>query len=294
LSNAEYPALVYDEVFAGPPGCGTRAPRTGGGIVRILANDLHVNCQFSGPERAPLVVLSHSLASSGIMWEQQMSALVGGYRVLRYDTRGHGGSDAPAGPYTLDELGDDAVAMLDALEIERMHWVGLSMGGIIGQNLAIRYPERLSSLVLCDTTSRTPEEAKSMWDERIAVAEKHGMEPLCGATMERWFTPSFQEADGPELQVIREQFLHTPTSGYVGCCQAIRELDYTERLSGIALAVHLIVGADDPSTPPEAARTIQERISGASLTIIDNGSHLCNVEQPAAFNRALLGFLERV
>ncbi len=262
--------------------------------MRILANDLHVNCQFSGPEQAPLVVLSHSLASSGVMWEQQMPAFANEYRVLRYDARGHGGSDAPAGPYTLDDLGDDVVAMLDALAIERVHWVGLSMGGMIGQNLAIRYPERLSSLVLCDTSSRIPEEAKPMWADRIAVAEKHGMEPLCGETMERWFTPPFLDADGPELQAIREQFLHTPTSGYVGCCQAIRELNYTERLCEITLPVQLIVGADDPSTPPVASRAIQERIPGASLAVIDNGSHLCNVEQPAEFNRTLLGFLERV
>lgn len=268
------------------------APRTGGGIVRVLANDLHVNCQLSGAERAPLLVLSHSLASSGIMWEQQMPALVAGYRVLRYDTRGHGGSDAPAGPYTIDELGDDVVAMFDALDIERVHWVGLSMGGMIGQNLALRYPDRLLSLALCDTTSRIPEEARATWDDRIAVAEKSGMEPLCGETMERWFTPPFLEEDGAELKSIREQFLGTPTSGYVGCCQAIRELDYTEELAGIMLPVQLIVGADDPTTPPEASRTIQKMVSGASLTLIDNGSHLCNVEQPAAFNRALLGFLD--
>lgn len=260
--------------------------------MRVLAHDLHVNCQLFGPEGAPLLVLSHSLASSGIMWEQQMPALVAGYRVLRYDTRGHGGSDAPAGPYTLDELGDDAVALLDALDIERVHWVGLSMGGMIGQNLALRYPERLSSLVLCDTTSKIPEQARAMWDERIAVAEKSGMQPLCGETMERWFTPSFLEKDGLDLRSIREQFLGTPTSGYVGCCQAIRELDYTERLSAISLPAHVIVGAEDPSTPPDASRTIQGQIAGATLTVIDNGSHLCNVEQPAAFNRALLGFLD--
>jgi len=262
--------------------------------VRILANDLHVNCQISGPEQAPLVVLSHSLASSGIMWEQQVPALVDGHRVLRYDTRGHGGSDAPAGPYTLDMLGDDAIAMLDTLDIERVHWVGLSMGGMVGQNVAIRYPQRLASLVLCDTTSRIPEQARPMWDDRIAVAEKSGMEPLCGDTMERWFTPPFLEAGSPELQAIREQFLYTPASGYVSCCQAIRELDYTERLSAITLPVQLIVGAEDPSTPPEASRVIEQKIAGASLTVIDNGSHLCNVEQPAAFNHALLGFLESV
>lgn len=262
--------------------------------MRIYANNLHVNCQFSGPEQAPLVVLSHSLASSGIMWEQQVPALVEGYRVLRYDTRGHGGSDAPSGPYTLDALGDDVIAMLDALDIDRVHWVGLSMGGMIGQNLAIRHPQRLLSLVLCDTTSKIPEQARPVWDDRTTVAEKSGMQPLCADTMGRWFTPAFLEADGPELHAIREQFLHTPTSGYVGCCQAIRELDYTDRLSEIALPVQLIVGADDPTTPPEASRVIQQKIAGASLAVIDNGSHLCNVEQPVAFNRALLGFLDRV
>jgi 3-oxoadipate enol-lactonase len=191
-------------------------------------------------------------------------------------------------------LGDDVIAMLDALHIERLHWVGLSMGGMIGQNLALRYPQRLLSLVLCDTTSKIPEQAQATWDDRIAVVEKSGMHPLCDETMERWFTPSFLEADGPELRVISKQFLDTPTSGYVGCCQAIRALDYTERLSEIALPVKLIVGAEDPATPPEASRVIEQKIAGASLTVIDNGSHLCNVEQPAAFNRALSEFLESV
>jgi len=262
--------------------------------VRVLANNLHVNCQLSGPEGAPLVVLSHALGSSGIMWQQQMPALVERYCVLRYDSRGHGGTDAPAGPYTLDALGDDVVAMLDALDIERVHWVGLSMGGMVGQNMALRHPQRLVSLALCDTTSRVPEEARATWDARIAVAEKNGMEPLCEETMERWFTPSFLAEGGPELEVIREQFVQTPTSGYVGCCQAIRALDYTDRLSVIDLPTQVIVGAEDPSAPLQASRVIQERIPGASLTVIDDGSHLCNVEQPAAFNRALLGFLDRL
>ena len=286
--------LVYDAISSDPRANRAGAPRTGGRVVRVLANDLHVNCQYSGPEGAPLVVLSHALASSGIMWQQQMPALVEGYRVLRYDTRGHGGTDAPAGPYALDVLGDDVLALLDALDIERVHWVGLSMGGMVGQNVALRHPERLSSLVLCDTTSRIPEQAQPMWEERIALAERSGMQPLCAENMERWFTQSFLAEDGPELMSIRDQFLETPTSGYVGCCQAIRELDYTERLSDITLPVQVIVGAEDPSAPPEASRAIQERISGASLTVIDNGSHLCNVEQPASFNRALLGFLDRL
>ena len=290
-ARAGSPGLVYDDGVDGRA-TGPGPPHRGGEIVRVLANDLHVNCQLSGPENAPVVVLSHSLASSGIMWEQQVPELVEGFRVLRYDTRGHGGSDAPAGPYTLDMLGDDAVAVLDALDIERVHWVGISMGGMVGQNLALRHPARLASMVLCDTTSRIPLEARAMWDERIATAEKSGMKPLCDETMERWFTPPFLAEDGPELRAIREQFLATPTSGYVGCCQAIRELDYTDRLSGVDLPVQLIVGAQDPSTPPEASRIIARQIAGAALTLIDDAAHLCNVEQPAAFNRAMLGFLK--
>lgn len=262
--------------------------------MRVFADGLHVNCQLCGPARAPIVVLSHSLGSSGIMWEQQMPALVNGYRVLRYDTRGHGGSDAPAGPYTLDELGNDVVAMLDTLDIERAHFVGLSMGGMIGQNLVLRYPHRLRSLVLCDTTSRVPEQARLVWDERIAEAERSGMEALCDATMERWFTPPFLEQDGPELKSIRQQFLDTPTSGYVGCCQAIRELDYTDSLARVALPVQLIVGAEDLSTPLQALRAIQEKITGAALSVIDNASHLSNVEQPAEFNNVMVKFLDRV
>ena len=262
--------------------------------MRIIANDLHVNCQLSGPERAPVVVLSHSLASSGIMWELQVPKLVTDFRVLRYDTRGHGGTDAPAGPYTLDSLGDDAVSLLDVLDIERAHWVGLSMGGMIGQNVALRYPQRLESLVLCDTTSRVPDEAKQIWDERIATAERNGMEALCDETMARWFTPAFLHRKPRELELIREQFLQTPTSGYVGCCQAIRELDYTDRLDGIALPLHIIVGDEDPSTPPEASRVIQSRIPGASLDIIENAAHLSNVEQPDAFNSSLSAFLGKL
>ena len=120
------------------------------------------------------------------------------------------------------------------------------------------------------------------------------MRPLCDETMERWFTPPFLQEDGPELRSIRNQFLETPTSGYIGCCQAIRRLDYTDRLSAIGLPAQIIVGAEDPTAPPEASRVIQRNISGASLTLIDHGSHLCNVEQPVAFNRALLGFLDRL
>lgn len=159
--------------------------------MRIQANSHNVSCQLSGPPEAPVVCLSHSLACSSLMWEPQMPVLKERFRVLRYDTRGHGGSDAPPGPYTLDGLGDDAVAILDVLGINRVHWVGLSMGGMIGQNLALRHPERLLSLMLCDTMSVVSEEAKPGWEERIRTAEREGMTPICQPTLERWFTPAF-------------------------------------------------------------------------------------------------------
>lgn len=260
--------------------------------MRIRVNNHHVSCQLSGPEEAATVCLSHSLACSGVMWEPQVPALAGRFRVLRYDTRGHGDSEATPPPYDLDGLADDVVAMLDALEIERVHWVGLSMGGMIGQNLALRHAGRLLSLVLCDTLSVISDEGQPIWADRIETAKREGMAPLCEPTLARWFTPAYLEIDPPGLKSIRSQILNTPVTGYVGCCEAIRRIDYIDRLDRIRLPTHVIVGADDPATPPAEAQAIQRQIDGSSLVIIDNAAHLSNVEQPEAFNRTVLEFLE--
>jgi len=162
--------------------------------MRVSANGISMHYTLNGPASAPVVTLSHSLATDLSMWEPQVAPLTGRYRVLRYDTRGHGGTDAPAGPYTLAQLADDARALLQALGIERTHFVGLSMGGMIGQQLGLRCPELLRSLVLCDTSSRVPAEARPAWDERIGVAEREGMAPHVEPTIGRWFTPSFAAA----------------------------------------------------------------------------------------------------
>lgn len=260
--------------------------------MRVDANGLNVCCQLSGPESAPVVCLSHSLACSGVMWDPQMLALVGQFRVLRYDTRGHGGTDAPAGNYALDQLADDAVAMLDALGIERVHWVGLSMGGMIGQNLGLRHAGRLESLTLCDTLSVVPAEAQPVWEERIGIAERKGMEPLCQPTLERWFTPPYLKKSPPALDTIRQQILSTPVSGYIGCCRAIQKINYIDRLAQIELPTRVIVGADDPATPVAASEAIHQRIQGSSLVVIDEAAHLSNVEQPERFNAAVLEFLQ--
>jgi len=259
-------------------------------IVKTATLDIHY--AEDGPADAPALVFSNSLATNLSMWQVQAQHFSDRFRVIRYDQRGHGTTAVPAGPYTFEQLANDAVALLDALDIATAHFVGLSMGGMTALGLALDHADRIASIAACNCVAGYGPDGVKMWDERIAIAEKSGMKPLCDGTMERWFTPPFLAEEGPDLHTIREQFLSTPTSGYVGCCQAIRDLDYTDRLSGVTLPVQLIVGADDPTTPPEASRAIQQRIAGAALTVIDNASHLCNVEQPAAFNSALLGFLE--
>lgn len=260
--------------------------------MRIKTKTHFISCQIAGSEKAETVCLSHSLACSGDMWEPQMPALSQRFRVLRYDTRGHGGSGAPSPPYSLDQLADDVVAMLDELGLERVHWLGLSMGGMIGQNLALRYPQRLLSLILCDTLSVISHAAQPIWEERIETATRDGMAPLCEPTLARWFTPSYLEKNPPSLAFIRAQILKTPVRGYIGCCEAIRRIDYMDRLSGIRLPTRVIVGADDPATTPADAKAIHEGIEGSSLVIIDDAAHLSNVEQPEAFDQAVLDFLE--
>ncbi|MBI4628186.1 MAG: 3-oxoadipate enol-lactonase, partial [Candidatus Rokubacteria bacterium] len=249
---------------------------------------------LDGPASAPVVTLSHSLATDLSMWDPQMPALTARYRVLRYDTRGHGGTDAPAGAYTLDQLADDARGLLRALGIEKTHWVGLSMGGMIAQALALQTPERLASLALCDTSSRIPPEAKPVWDDRIRTAETQGMEPMVEATIGRWFTAPFRDARRDVVDPVRAMIRATPPRGYAGCCHAISQLDLTDRLPAITIPTLVIVGEEDQGTPVAASRAIQERIKGAELVVLKSAAHLSNLEQPEAFTRALTAFLDRV
>jgi 3-oxoadipate enol-lactonase len=221
-------------------------------------------------------------------------ALTGRFRVLRYDTRGHGGTDAPKGAYTLDQLADDAKALLVALGIPRAHWVGLSMGGMIGQTLALKAPDLFLSLSLCDTSSRIPAEAKPLWQDRIKTAETQGMEPLVQSTLERWFTEPFRKSRKDVIDKVAKMIRTTPAAGYAGCCHAISALDLTEKISAIKTPTIAIVGEDDPGTPVAAHKVIHEKIAGSRLEIIPQAAHLANMEQPEAFNRALTSFLTTV
>ncbi len=261
--------------------------------MRITANGINMHYTLNGPASAPVVTLSHSLATNLSMWEPQVSALAARYRLLRYDTRGHGGTDAPGGPYSLDQLAEDAAALFRALGIERAHFVGLSMGGMIGQVLALKHRERLRSLILCDTSSRIPPEAWPMWEERIRTTEQQGMEPHVEPTIGRWFTPPFAARNPEIVESVRAMIRRTKPQGYIGCCHAIKALDLTDRLSAIAVPTLIVVGEDDPGTPVAASRAIHERIKGSALVILNSASHLSNLEQSEAFNRALLDFLGR-
>src|SRR5262245_31392182 len=227
--------------------------------MKVTANGISTNYTLEGPAGAPVVTMSHSLATDLSMWDPTVSALTSRFRVRRYETRGHGKTDAPKGAYTLDQLADDARAMLQALGIARTHWVGLSMGGMIGQTLALKAPEIFLSLSLCDTSSRIPAEAKPLWADRIKTAESQGMEPLVEPTLARWLTEPFRKIRKDVVDKVATMIRDTPPAGYAGCCHAISALDLTDRISAIKLPTIAIVGEDDMGTPVAAHKVIAEK-----------------------------------
>lgn len=259
--------------------------------MRILANDIQINYELTGQEGAPVVMLSHSLASSMVMWDPQLVSLESQFQVLRYDMRGHGDSGAPDGAYTLELLVEDAMALLDALSIDTVHFVGLSIGGMIGQGLGLSHGDRLKSLTLCDTSAIMPDEAQPVLQERIAAAREDGMADQIEGTLERWFTPQYLQDNPPEVEMIRQQIAATPLAGYIGCSEALRGLNYLERLSAIKLPTLIMVGEEDPGTPVAASEAIHERIVGSRLIILPTARHLSNIEQADLFNRSLMDFL---
>lgn len=259
----------------------------------IEANGIRVNCELSGKKQAPAVVLSHSLACSMVMWRPQLDLLESRFQVLRYDTRGHGGSDTPPGPYTMEQLIDDAVAVLDELNLDRVYWVGLSMGGMIGQGLALDHPQRIERLVLADTAAVIPDEAQPLWQERSDDVQRWGMQAVAEATLGRWFTPDYLKENPPGIEQVRQQILDTPVAGYLGCSEAIRRLNYLDRLSAIEAPTLIMVGADDPGTPVAASEAMHAKIKDSSLVVIPDAAHLSNIEQAQYFNDNLIEFLQR-
>jgi len=257
----------------------------------IRVGDITMHYVLEGPESAPVVMLSNSLGTSLAVWDAQAVALRSKYRVLRYDTRGHGLTDAPpAGNtgYSIDQLADDAAALIKALGLKRVHLCGLSIGGMLGQRLAAKTPELLSSLILCDTA---PYMNPQVWDERIATIRKDGMEAVAAGTMERWFTKRFHEQQPDAVKGIRNMLVRTPVEGYVGCAYAIRNMDLRADDAKIVCPTLIVVGEEDPATPVSAAREMNGAIKGSKLVIIPQSAHIVTVEQPVALNRAIGDFL---
>jgi 3-oxoadipate enol-lactonase len=260
--------------------------------MKAQTNGIETYYELHGKEGMPWLVLSHSLACSTRMWDEQIAAFKERYRILAYDTRGHGSSQAPAGAYTLEQLADDLKALLDRLGISRAHYCGLSMGGMIGQTYALKYPGTFATLVLADTTSRMPAEALPTWQDRIRSAETKGMQPLVEPTLARWFTEPYRKAQPQTMQRIGNLIGSTPVAGYVGCCHAIPQINLTARLKDIRTPILIIVGEDDPGTPVAMSKEIHENAPGSKLVVLPKAAHLSNIEQSAAFNRALDEFLK--
>jgi len=240
---------------------------------------------------AEMIVMVHGWPDTYRLWDAQVAALKDRYRILAYDTRGHGQSAAPSGAYTLEQLADDLHQLLKALKIEKAHYCGLSMGGMIGQTFALKYPGVFTKLALADTTCRYPAEAAKVWEERIRTAETQGMAPLAQPTLERWFTAPFRDKNPAVVDVIRKLILATPVAGYVGCSHALPKINLTSRLKDIRCPILVIVGADDPGTPVSMAREIHDNAPGSKLVVLPQAAHLANLEQPEGFTRALREFL---
>lgn len=245
--------------------------------------------RFDGPEDAPVLVLSNSLGTTLEMWNPQIEALTQGFRVLRYDQLGHGRSELRPGPYTVEGLGRELLALLDELGLERVSFCGLSLGGMVGMSVASLAPERIDRLVLCCTSANVgPPET---WVERAAIGRAQGCVALADGVMERWFTPRFREEQPETVAGIRDMVASTPGEGYAACCEALRDWDFREELGTIRAPTLVISGAQDPATPPERGAVLVEGIPGARLEVIPDVAHLANVEQPEAFTRAVLGHL---
>ena len=259
--------------------------------MKTNANGIETYYEIHGREGAPWLVLGHSLACSVRMWGPQFAAFRDQYRILAYDTRGHGGSAAPPGPYTLEMLADDLHGLLGSLGISHPHYCGLSMGGMIGQTFALKYPGAFRTLTLADTTSRYPQEALPAWEDRIGLAETRGMGPLAQPTLERWFTESFRRNNAAAVERIRKLILATPVAGYVGCSRAIPKINLSARLKEIRCPILVLVGEDDPGTPVAMAREIHASAPGSQLVILPKAAHLANIEAAEGFNRALGDFL---
>ena len=254
----------------------------------IDANGCPINVQVEGPEGAPVLMLSNSLGTNLHMWDDQAGEWAKHFRLVRYDRRGHGKSGVTPGPYSMEQLGRDVLAVLDALKIKKANWCGLSMGGMVGQWLGANAPERFEKMVFSNNTSYYAD--KTPWNDRIKVVTEKGLGFIVSGNMERWFTKPFRDSHPDAIKRMTEMFLATPLEGYLACGAAVRDMDHRELLPKIKLPVLIIAGKHDPATNVEAAEYMKGRIPNSKLTILD-AAHIANIEQPKLYTETVLNFL---
>jgi len=255
----------------------------------IKSGDARIHYALDGPTESPVLVFSNSLGANISMWEAQVSELTKKFRVLRYDTRGHGQSSSSPGPYSIEQLGRDVIALLDALDLDRVHFCGLSMGGMIGMWLGARAPGRLNHLVLCNTGAKIG--TTEAWNARIEAVRKNGMKSVASAVVERWFMPAFRQKAPATVANTLKMLEGTNPDGYAACCAAVRDFDFREQVSKIRLPTLVISGAHDPATPPADGRFLAHQIPGARYVEL-NAAHLSNIEDQDRFTTEVAAFLD--
>jgi len=252
-------------------------------------NDSLIYYELSGSEQGPVLMFSNSLGTNISMWDPQMPFLARNFRILRYDTRGHGQSSASPGSYATDHLAGDVLTLLDQLRIDRVHFCGLSMGGMIGMLLAMQSPHRLRKLVLCNTAPKIG--SLEQWNARIDTVGKQGMQGVVDGVLDRWFTPRFRAASPSAIEFTKQMLLTTPAEGYIGCCAAIRDTDLRDAISRIHAPTLIISGTHDPVAPPVDGHFMEQHISGAQYKELP-AAHLSNIEAAEAFTMEVSNFLQ--
>ena len=260
--------------------------------MKVEANGIAFNFETSGPDGAPWLIFSNSLATNLHMWDPQAAALSDSFRMLRYDQRGHGQTEAPAGRYTFELLCADVIALMDALGIKRAHWCGVSMGCATGMGLVQKHPDRFDRMVLCDNPGRSSPETHKQWEERIAVAQKDGMPALLESTMQRWFPPETLKANPPHMEVIRKMILATPVNGFVGCSSALGDHDFRPLMPKVKHPVLWMCGEKDGHNAA-AMKVMQDELPGSQYVMLPGAGHISNLDQPEMFTRNLRSFLAR-
>ncbi|MYZ47104.1 alpha/beta fold hydrolase [Propylenella binzhouense] len=259
----------------------------------IESNGVKFHCELAGPEGAPWITFSHALANNLTLWDDVAAKLSDRYRVLRYDHRGHGQTEAVPGPYTFPMLIEDVLGIWDKLGVDRSHWVGLSIGGMIGYGLGIEHPERLRTIVACDSRPDAPPDYAAYFQSRIDKAREKGMEGVVEPTIERWFTPETRAKNPPVLDKVRNMIRTTNPVGHEGCCEALKTLAFGPRLHEITVPTLILGGAKDKGAPPEALAEAAAKIPGAEHAVIPDAGHITALENPDAFMAVLEAFLAK-